>query len=248
MSVGASRGGGIAFDSITLGLEATMPASLTAAAETVRLVDDYFRAPIDALRAEVTPFAVELDWLLARGDVSVARLDALVEPYSERLRALESVDVFGAGFIAARGIFGDAAGHLSWWQGHPCRKLLLAAESKAHIDYSALEWFRIPAETGAPHIAGPYVDYLCNDEYTLTHAVPVPAERGFAGVMALDVLVATAERDLLPRLAALGEEVTVVNRTGRVLLSTGEEWVTGDTVREPRVDGFGTAGFGVLRG
>ena len=222
-----------------------MPASSTAA-EAVRCIDDYFRAPIDALLAEVTPFAVELDLLLARGDVSTTRLDALVEPYSERLRALDSIDVFGAGFIAARGIFGDAAGHLSWWQGRPCRKLLLAAESKDRIDYSTLEWFRIPAQTGRPHIAGPYVDYLCNDEYTLTHAVPVPAELGFAGVMALDVLVATAERDLLPRLVALDEPLTVVNRTGRVLLSTGDEWVTGDTVRDARVDGHGEAGFGVL--
>ena len=223
-----------------------MPAPPTTAAEAVRLVDAFFAAPIDALRTEVATFAVELDWLLGHGEVSTTRLDVLVEPYSARLRALEQVDVFGAGFIAARGILGDASGHLSWWQGDPCRKLLLAAESKDRIDYSSLEWFRLPEASGEPHIAGPYVDYLCNDEYTLTHAVPVVLERGFAGVMALDVLVATAERVLLPPLAALGGELTIVNRSGRVLLSTGAEWVTGDTVRAARVAAFGASGFGAL--
>lgn len=225
-----------------------MPAPTTTAAEAVRLVDAFFDAPVAALRTAVATFAVELDWMLERGDISVSRLDELVEPYSERLRELDAVEVFGAGFVAARGLFGDAAGHLSWWQGRPCRKLLLAAESKDHIDYTSLEWFRRPATTGEPHIAGPYVDYLCNDEHTLTHAVPVVLERGFAGVMALDVLVATAERDLLPRLIALDDELTVVNRAGRVLLSTGLDLATGDTVRDAGNAVFGASGFGVRVG
>lgn len=211
-----------------------MPTTVTALAAASALVDDYFGRAIEALRAAVLTFGIELDREFDRGGVKPAKLDQLVEPYSEQLRALESARVFGSGFVAAKGAFGDTAGHLSWWQGDPVRKLLLAAQSvnKEHIDYTAHEWFRVPAETGRSHTVGPYVDYLCNDEYTVTVAVPVVLERGFVGVMALDVLVDSAERELWPRLAELGDKLVVANRSGRVLVSTDDRYETGDTVPE----------------
>lgn len=213
--------------------EATMPLTDTSAS-AARLVDEFFAEPIEALLAAAVTFGVELDGQFDRGAVRAVQLDDLVEPYSERLRSLPGVRVFGAGFVAARGAFGDTAGHLSWWQGDPVRKLVLAAQSvnKEHIDYTALEWFRVPAQTGQPHVAGPYVDYLCNDEYTVTIAVPVVLERGFVGVLALDVLVDTVERELLPRLGELASPLVVVNRARRVLVSTDPAWETGDTGRD----------------
>ena len=210
-----------------------MPTATPVPSTAESIVDDYFAAPVVALQSAASTFGIELDWAFDRGAVTPARLDELVEPYAHQLRDLVAVRVFGAGFVAARGAFGDTAGHLSWWQGEPCRKLALAAGvvNKEHIDYTTLEWFRVPAETGRPHVAGPYVDYLCNDEHTVTIAVPVVLERGFVGVMALDLLVDAAERELLPRLAALGDDLVVVNRQGRVLVSTDPDLETGDMVR-----------------
>lgn len=196
-------------------------------------IDGYLRAPVEALRRAAEDFGAELAALHAVGAASAARLDELVEPHSVRLRALREPRVFGAGFVAARGEFGDADGHLAWWQGEPCRRLVPAAEAvrKGRVDYTALEWFRVPAATGRPHVAGPYVDYLCNDDYTVTFAAPVCLEARFLGVLALDVLVDTIERDLLPALLDTGEELVALSRNGRVLLSSDPRYETGDTVR-----------------
>lgn len=197
------------------------------------VVDDFFAAPIRALHEAVATFGVELDLACERSPLTAVRLEAIVAPYAERLRELDELHVFGAGFIPARGAFGAGAGSLAWWKGPGWRRLALAAGavSKEHIDYTALEWFRVPAVTGRPHIVGPYVDYLCNDEYTVTIAVPVLVERGFVGVLALDVLVDSIERDLLPRLEPYGDDLVVVNRHGRVLVSTSPDFEAGDALR-----------------
>ncbi len=85
---------------------------------------------------------------------------------------------------------------------------MLASQSlnKENIDYSALEWYRVPMTTGEPHVAGPYVDYLCSDEYTITIAVPADVDGERIGVAGLDLLVSAVERDLTHRFAALGSE------------------------------------------
>ena len=103
--------------------------------------------------------------------------------------------------------------------------------NKEHIDYSELEWFRVPMETGRGHVAGPYVDYLCSDEYTITIAAPVHIDGDFVGVAGLDLLIDSVERQLLPKLAELGDKVTLVNSVGRVVISTDPRHATGDAVR-----------------
>jgi len=146
---------------------------------------------------------------------------------------MPDVRVYGAGFIAAIGLLTDERHHLSWWQGEEPKRLLLAAQSvnKEHIDYSELEWFRVPMETGRGHVAGPYVDYLCSDEYTITVAAPVHIDTVFVGVAGLDLLIDSIERQLLPQLAELGDKVTVINSVGRVVVSTDPHHAAGDAVR-----------------
>lgn len=106
---------------------------------------------------------------------------------------------------------------------------------KENIDYTALEWYRVPMSTGEPHVAGPYVDYLCSDDYTITVAVPVGIRDERIGVAGLDMLVAAVEKQLTPRFAALGCQVTVTNRIGRVLVSTDPDCAAGDSVRSGRL-------------
>ena len=112
-------------------------------------------------------------------------------------------------------------------------QLRLAAQSpsREHIDYSGFEWFRVPHETGEGHVAGPHVDYLCSDEYTITIAVPAEVDGRRIGVAGLDLLVSSVEQDLTHRFAALGCEVTLTNGVGRVVVSTDPRWATGDSVR-----------------
>ncbi|BDZ55063.1 hypothetical protein GCM10025870_21360 [Agromyces marinus] len=107
---------------------------------------------------------------------------------------------------------------------------------KSGIDYRELDWFRIPMLTGRSHVAGPYVDYLCSDEYTLTAAVPVTDADRFLGVAGLDVMIDTIERRLTPPLRELGEPLLLVNGVNRVLVSTDARYVAGDVLRPERID------------
>ncbi len=215
-----------------------MSTTTTAPASAARIVTDYFGSPIRTLGDWVGPFAAEVERLQQAGPLTRARLDALVEPHALRTLELPDVPVYGAGFIAAIDLLADAHSHLAWWQGADRRQLVLASQSvnKEHIDYSELEWFRVPMGTGIPHVAGPYVDYLCSDEYTITIAVPAAIDETRIGVAGLDLLVSEVERELTPRFTELGQQVTLVNGVGRVVVSTDPRMATGDSVRGGRLD------------
>ncbi|WP_010204358.1 cache domain-containing protein [Salinibacterium sp. PAMC 21357] len=211
----------------------TTATTTSTAARAAAIVSHYFSAPIASLEATAALLGTELAASGNLGALSSQQLDALVEPHALATVSLPEVHVYGAGFIAAVGLLTDERNHLSWWQGDDPKRLLLAAQSvnKEHIDYSELEWFRVPMETGRGHVAGPYVDYLCSDEYTITIAAPVHIDGTFVGVAGLDLLIDSVERQLLPKLAELGDKVTLVNSVGRVVISTDPRHATGDAVR-----------------
>lgn len=204
--------------------------------EAARIVDDYFSGPTHSLIDWVGPFAERVAEARRSEALTGGRIDALVEPHALDTLAIPDAPVYGAGFIAAIDLPADARSHLAWWQGADRKQLVLAAQSlnKEDIDYSELEWYRIPMSTGRPHMAGPYVDYLCSDEYTITIAVPAEIDGERIGVAGLDMLVAEVERDLLPRFAALDRAVTVINSIGRIVVSTDPQCATGDAVRSTR--------------
>ena len=212
----------------------------TAIQAAAAIVEDYFTAPVRTLLDWVDPYAAEVFDARAAGPLTRSRIDALVEPHALRTLDLPGVPVYGAGFIAAIDLLSDAHSHLAWWQGEDRRQLVLASQSlnKENIDYSALEWFRVPMATGEPHVAGPYVDYLCSDEYTLTVSLPVWQGKRFLGVVAMDLLVDDVERELLPALREFGD-VSVVNASQRVLASTETRLAPGDSVRN--LAGYGSS-------
>jgi len=208
-----------------------------APAEAARIVEEYFGTPIRALAAWVDPCARSIADVLHDGPLTRSKLDAIVEPYALNTLELPDAPVYGAGFIAALELLTDAHSHLAWWQGADKGKLVLASQTvnKEHIDYSELEWYRVPMSTGLPHVAGPYVDYLCSDEYTITIAVPARADGMLLGVAGLDLLVSEVERELTPRFADLGHQVTLTNSLGRVVVSTDPRCATGDSIRGGRL-------------
>lgn len=156
--------------------------------------------------------------------------------------------VVGAGFIARPDWVRGAPRYLSWWLGptNPVgrapghvsvgvRRLTvdLDPRSDAFRDYTALEWWRVPTATGRPHITGPYVDYLCTDEYTLTLTAPVPAGAGPIGVVGVDIYVRTIEALLLGQLERVGRIATLLNTAGRVVVSTDPHRAAGTVLRSP---------------
>lgn len=209
--------------------------------EAVNAVFDAIFERIDAGRS-----ATEHYVQLHGGVVTRAGIDAIVEEGVVRELSRDQAQVIGAGFVAAPGFIADAEWHLAWWLGNlntfgvdsaaPGIRRLEAVEDPAQDsfrDYTSLEWWRAPADTGRRHITGPYVDYLCTDEYTLTLTMPVDYNGAMIGVSGADLYVEDVERALLPRLRAVGTRATLVNDSGRVLLSTDARLATGSLLRLP---------------
>lgn len=191
---------------------------------------------------------------------TVSEIDEFVRPLA--FDALDSGDlpVYGAGFIPAKGSF-DQVGALSWWQGTSKTQLTFttSGDYKSDIDYYKMEWYRVPAKTHQRHVAGPYVDYLCSDDVTVTVALPLIVDDTFLGVSCVDVLVEAIEDHLLPRFTENPAEITVVNQFDRVLVSSNPSRATGevmDSIRpeyaiEPGLEKFrhhpcGVAPFSVV--
>jgi hypothetical protein len=223
-----------------MSLQPSVPQSRTKNENSVDIVAEYFARALDALAQWNAAITVDLAHLRSIAPLTTDRLDELVEPSALQLFETVDLPVYGSGFIAALDSLSDANSHLAWWQGPDRVRLVLASQSvnKEHIDYSELEWYRVPLATGEPHVAGPYVDYLCSDEYTITVAAPVHIDGEFVGAVALDLLIDRVERDLTPLLATFGNDISIVNGVGRVLLSTSAARETGDTIRGADLERF----------
>jgi hypothetical protein len=144
------------------------------------------------------------------------------------------------GFVAAPGTMRDVPHWLEWWTAdgpashRRIRRLVVQVDPTADDfrDYTTLPWFRVPERTGERHVTGPYVDYLCTDEYTLTFTAPAFLRGRFLGVVGADVVVRWVEDQLDDLLLRCPVPTTVVNASGRVLTSTVESLTAGDLVRE----------------
>ncbi|KQP01269.1 cache domain-containing protein [Leifsonia sp. Leaf264] len=171
-------------------------------------------------------------------------VEHLVRPEFARAGSL----VVGAGFVAAPQVIVDAPWHLAWWLGDAngfaigggrgtVRRLEAVEDpaSESFRDHTTLEWWRVPERTGRRHITGPYVDYLCTDDYTLTLTDPVVVDGRLVGVVGADVYVTDAERVLLATLRRLGDEASLVNASGRIVVSTDPRLATGALLRDPAV-------------
>lgn len=182
---------------------------------------------------------------------------ALLDPFVAD-RSLPSLEepgglMTGAGFVAAPGILSDAPWHLAWWlrvisAGDPAepsrtRRLETVDDpaSDRFRDYRQLEWWRVPERTRERHLTGPYVDYLCTDDYTVTVTTPVLQEGRMIGVVGADVHVSRLERVLLPVLRALTGTATIVNGSGRVIASADAHRATGVLLRAPEIQDALTA-------
>ncbi|WP_066302758.1 PDC sensor domain-containing protein [Arthrobacter luteolus] len=154
-------------------------------------------------------------------------VDAVVEPLAADLLGSTRHPLAGGGFVAAHGAVGDAAWHMAWWQGRSKEVQMLTSIESMGEAYSRREWFTVPVETGASHITGPYVDFICTDEYTVTLTSPVSVAGTVVGVVGADVFVESLEEVLLPGLRQLHGEASLVNRVGRVVVSADPQLAAG---------------------
>jgi hypothetical protein len=197
-------------------------------------------ATIDGIFAMIDAWRDHLETKLQTdAALTAAHVDPLVEAFAVPAVSGETL-LTGAGFVATPGVLSDAEWHLAWWLGGTGRPLrrLATIDDPSHDqfrDYTALEWWRVPTTTGGRHLTGPYVDYLCTDDYTVTITTPVRVGGEIVGVVGADALVDRLERTLLPAMRTGRTPATLVNASGRVVTST-------DARREPgsilRADGL----------
>ncbi len=193
------------------------------------LIDGWQHDLVERLAAEPEPRAADLDPAVA----------ATVAAELDRPGTL----ITGAGFVAAPGYLADAPWHLAWWlsdgnpfRGVPARGIrrldaVSDPDAESFRDYTTLEWWRVPERTGSRHLTGPYVDYLCTDDYTVTVTTPVMIDGDMVGLVGADMYVARLEQVLLPVLRDASRTLTVVNASGRIVVSTDPHRATGALLR-----------------
>jgi|SRR5690349_13288527 len=190
----------------------------------VETVETYFHGILDELEAMRTLLVDLFD----RGSVDSAVARARIEPNVRRF--LSTTDIVGAGYVAARGALSDEPLYLAWWQGDDQQ---LLAESDAPgtgdpLDYTRHPWFRTPERTGQSYVTGPYVDFVCTDEYVMTSTAPVLSRGRMVGVVGADTLVETLVVLFLPALRSA--DATLVNDQGRTVVSADPHLATGNLV------------------
>lgn len=203
-------------------------------------IADRVAETIDGLFATIDEWRDHLQTHLAADAAPTAdTLDPVVEAFAVSALAADGL-ITGSGFVAAPGLLSDAHWHLAWWLGGAAGIRRLATiddpSNDQFRDYTTLEWWRLPARTGARHVTGPYVDYVCTDDYTVTITTPVTVDGRLLGVVGMDVLVDRLERELLPLLRSAGVPIAVVNASGRVVTSTDSRREPGSMLRLEGLD------------
>ncbi|MFI2205361.1 cache domain-containing protein [Streptomyces sp. NPDC020192] len=198
---------------------------------------------VTAIRAEATAL---LHRVAAQGRQPASADLAALRPGLHRHLTSEDL-VSGAGFVAAPGLLDDVPAWLEWWQSGAdgaIRPLLLDLDParSPYSDYTHWDWFALPRHTGHRAVAGPYVDYLCSDEYSLTLSEPVLFQGHFAGVAAADVYLRHFEAAVLPLLRRLPRPARLVNARGRVAASADPGHLAGSLTRGPDFGELLTAG------
>ncbi|MEV6604795.1 cache domain-containing protein [Kutzneria sp. NPDC051319] len=188
--------------------------------------------------------------------VLVAVESLLVEVAEPRAEDLEHIRpqvvdalgglVIGAGYVAAPHVLTDQEYGFEWWtatSAEPAQLFISLEPGSANfLDYTRQSWFTASRDTGRRHVNGPYVDYLCTDEYTLTFTVPAQRNGAFAGVVGADVFVREFEHVLQPKLRSLGSRAALVNAQGRVIVSNSAKSPTGSLMRDADVPAWWNAG------
>ncbi|GAA2137966.1 cache domain-containing protein [Arthrobacter humicola] len=222
----------------TAGPSAAGPSAAPAGAGPAQASADRAVAELDSTIAGIehrlAAWAADAGAALAAmsGKVTGTAVDKLIRPVVEDLVQLPDGYAAGAGFIANAGLLGPERSYIAWWQGPDLEPVdALANFSPNSISrYVKAEWFRIPVETGQAHVTGPYVDFLCSDEYvlTFTHPVFTHPDGPVAGIVGIDVTVQRLERGAMPALRRIGDRATLVHADGRAVASAASDIDAGD--------------------
>jgi hypothetical protein len=204
-------------------------------APAVATVVDAVAAMADAAFQVVDDIAVAVQQQLAGGDPPSRASLAGIDQLAARFVGDRAHPVRGAGYVAAVGYLTDEPWWLEWFtQGEDGRSHRMVCQTDpdgvGFFDYEFLAWYVVPRDTDRRHVTGPYIDYLCTDDYNMTYSAPIVVGERFAGIAGADIGVQTAETLLLPSLRVAGTPLAVVNEQGRIVSSNSGRHLCGDLV------------------
>ncbi|HEX5115501.1 MAG TPA: GntR family transcriptional regulator [Pseudonocardiaceae bacterium] len=188
------------------------------------LADDVERI-LAALRATAAEYQASVTG--SADDYTLADLAALRPRIHATLAEFSDLAV-GTGIVTAPGVVADAPYWLEWWwrqvDGTPeALRVNLDPSGPDFFDYTTEEWFDVPIRGRREHVAGPYVDYACTNQYTYTLSVPVYDGDRPLGIAAMDVLSDNVERRIMPALCAGPAPLALLNASGRVIAASRAE-------------------------
>ncbi|AZI58865.1 hypothetical protein EH165_12670 [Nakamurella antarctica] len=147
----------------------------------------------------------------------------------------------GAGVVVAPHVLRDHSHWLEWWwtgaRGKPeALRVDSNPDSPDFYDYATTDWYATPIQTGNRRTSGPYVDYICTNEYALTLSVPVFVDGAPVGVAAADVLISSLERLVLPALLLIPQPTALASAGGRIIVSNSPHWLPADRLPAEALD------------
>jgi hypothetical protein len=188
---------------------------------------DDLAAEVDRLFATLESLARRTSHLMraerAEGGPTSTCLSALDDELTAALGGNRAAG--GIGVVVCPGVLVDRPREIHWyWKppGRPPERLRVELDP-LHFDcydYTTTDWYLRGTGSSNRSVTGPYVDYLCTNEYVITLTVPVLDEGEVVGLAGVDVLVAHVEELLLPRLLSAEATVAVVTAEGRVVSSS----------------------------
>ncbi|SMY04259.1 hypothetical protein BSP239C_03774 [Brevibacterium sp. 239c] len=152
----------------------------------------------------------------------------------------------GAGIVSVHPTVLARSRSLLWWvtqreNGH-VDPLPLDADLTELGTYQAgledIEWYRVPAATGRPHMTGPFVDYMCTDQFAFTFTVPLEISGEFYGVAGIDMTVRSLEEQIESLLEDLSPDAILLSNTDLVAISLDPQFATGSRLKSEQLEAY----------
>ncbi len=157
----------------------------------------------------------------------IADLRALSEQFLARHPITD-----GAGFVfnPDRMIASDQI--CQWWvhgsEGIEPYGFVYDPKSPQYYDFKPLPWYSVPASSGQPKFAGPYIDFLGVDGFIVTFSQPLIVAERFIGVATADIPVAKIERLFFEHVSNIPAIMALTNTAGRIIAVNSSQFMPGD--------------------
>lgn len=209
--------------------------------EMTRLVDviSAWQAQVPETIERVSGVAIES--LSTAPRALEARLEEVV------FDALNSTSKFaGAGIVSVHPAVLDQSRSLLWWvtqrENGRVEPLPLDADLTELGTYQAgledIEWYRVPATTRRPHMTGPFVDYMCTDQFAFTFTVPLEISGDFYGVAGIDMTVRSLEEEIESLLEDVSDEAILLSNNDLVAISLDPRFATGSRLKPAQLESY----------